>query len=159
MEVFSKVSKAKLPEMKVVSSRRVSENPEEEVIEFLCSWMQSKGFDLEKQRGFGYDIPVSDEDLSSGKRGYEYLITIDGEVECDEGIDVKTIAADNYALMRIAEPFAAPFERIGNGWRILVGEAIKLRSDEECCDLDGRYCLEEVIIEGEATYMDLYLPI
>lgn len=159
MELFSKVSKIKLPEMKVVSSCRVSENPEEEVIEFLCSWMQSKGFDLEKQRGFGFDIPVSDEELSAGKRGYEYLITVDKEVECDPGIELKTIAADNYARMRITEPFVAPFERIGNGWRILVSEAKKLRDDEECCDFDSRYCLEEVIIEGDATYMDLYLPI
>ncbi|MDP8209919.1 MAG: effector binding domain-containing protein [Candidatus Stygibacter australis] len=159
MEVFSKVNKVKLPEMKVVSSHRVSENPEEEVIEFLCSWMQSKGFDLEKQRGFGFDIPVSDEELSAGKRGYEYLITVDKEVECDPGIEFKTIAADNYALMRISEPFEAPFERIGNGWRILVGEASKLKNEDNSCDCDGRYCLEEVIIEGDATYMDLYLPI
>ena len=159
MEIFSKVSRTKLPEMKVVAAKRISENPEEEVIEFLCGWLQSRGFDLETRRGFGFDVPVSDEELSGGQRGYEYWITLDEEVEGDEQVRVMTIAADDYAFMRVCEPFAEPFERIGNGWRILAGEAVKLQEAEGEMSYKNRYCLEEVIIEGEATFMDLYCPV
>jgi AraC family transcriptional regulator len=159
MEIFSKVSRTKLPEMKVVTARRVSENPEEELIEFLCKWLQARGFDLESRRGFGFDIPVSDEELSAGLRGYEYWITLEEEIEGDEQVSSKIVAADDYAFMRILEPFKEPFERIGNGWRILAGEAQKLKGAEDGMCYEGRYCLEEVIIEGEATYMDLYCPV
>ncbi|MCF7911112.1 MAG: GyrI-like domain-containing protein [Candidatus Cloacimonetes bacterium] len=159
MEIYSKVSCTELPEMKVVSARRVSENPEEEVIEFLCKWLQERGIDLESRRGFGFDIPVSDEELSAGLRGYEYWITLEEELSGDEQVIIKTIAADKYAFMRIREPFAEPFERIGNGWRILAGEASKLKETCSKSDYEGRYCLEEVIIEGDITYMDLYCPV
>ncbi len=159
MEIFSEVKRTNLPEMKVVSASRVSENPEEEVIGFVCKWLQARGYELESRRGFGFDIPVSEEDKLAGKRGYEYWITIEEELAGDEDVKIKTIAADNYAFLRIREPFADPFERIGEGWKLLAGEVKKMSQEKCSCGCESRYCLEEVVIEGDVTYMDIYCPV
>jgi len=159
MEIFSEVKLTKLPEMKVVSASKVSENPEEEVIGFLCKWLQSRGYDLESRRGFGFDIPVSEEDKFAGKRGYEYWITIEEDLAGDDEVSIKTIAADDYAFLRIKEPFSDTFERIGQGWQLLAGEVGQMSQEKCSCGNESRYCLEEVVIEGDMTYMDIYCPV
>lgn len=160
MNIFSEIKEVSLPAMTVVSARQISNEPENEVIAFLHDWVARKGLSLEGCRCFGFDIPVSEEDKTAGKRGYEAWITITEDVAGDDRVTVKNIKADNYLTLRITDPFYAPFERIGEGWRILATEAQKRTAHKCCGDCSDRYCLEEVSEEkGKLAYMDIYCPI
>jgi effector-binding domain-containing protein len=159
MDIYSKITKTDLPEMKVVSAWRISNNPEDEVIRFLHDWMNEKGIAIANCRSFGFDIPVSEADIAAGKRGYEFWLSINDDIEGDDQVTVKTIPADFYLTLRITDPFSDPFTRIGNGWKLLAEEARKLNENNCCCSSSRRYCLEEVIEEKGITYMDIFCPV
>ncbi|MNJ05076.1 hypothetical protein D3C73_1661650 [compost metagenome] len=62
-----------------------------------------------------------------------------------------------YAVLRITEPFADPFERIPLGWKQLAGW-VNSKGYKASCDSE-RYWLEEKLELGDSVFMDLYFPI
>lgn len=142
--------------MRVAAARRISHNPEDEVIEFMNQWAEKAGIGL-SSRKFGFDIPISGEEQAAGLRGYEYWITLQENAPESEGVEFKTIEGSTYAILRITDPMADPFERIPNGWKQLAdwvnGNGYATSRDHE------RYWLEEVVEMQGVVYMDIYFPI
>ncbi|HSP47103.1 MAG TPA: AraC family transcriptional regulator, partial [Clostridiaceae bacterium] len=116
---FSDVKVEKLETMHVASSRAISPNPEEEVIDFMNRWRESNHIDP-LARNFGFDIPVTEEQSSKGLRGYEYWVEVPEDTQVSEGVRLKKVEEATYAIMRITNPFSDPFESIPAGWRKLA---------------------------------------
>lgn len=146
-----------LPDLTVVSAIVISKNPEEEVIAFLEDWMK-KHPGLKADRKFGFDVPVSAAQQDEGLRGYEYWISVTGEVIVSNGVSIKTISGTKYAAIRIADPFSDPFNRIGKGWGRLV-QWVKENALPEEHAQGVCYCLEEVKEIDGKTVMDIYMAI
>ncbi len=155
---YSDVEIKRLGAMRVASFRVISKTPEDDVIEYMKNWAIKNGFDkLDGTRNFGFDIPVSEQQNKEGLRGYEYWITVpDTAVESD-GVIIKNIDADEYAVLRISNPFSDPFKTIPGGWELLKEWVMNGEYKTTC--FSNRYWLEEVIHNGKDTYMDIYFPV
>ncbi|MCH4886857.1 AraC family transcriptional regulator [Acidaminobacter sp. JC074] len=143
--------------IRVVSGKRVSHEPEEEIIGLMQSWKEKHG--VKSSRFFGFDSPVTEEELEKGSRGYEFWLVLDEETDADLGeFVIKEIPAYKYASLRITNPFEDAMVKIPNGWKSMVAwlesnvEEILARDDK----LD---CLEEVVEIDGVTYMDIFVPI
>ena len=64
-----------------------------------------------------------------------------------------------YASLRIEDPFADPFERIGLGWKALVQwmEKNNLHLQHQTHGNENPYCLEEILTQDGVTCMDICL--
>lgn len=144
-------------DLTVVSALQISMNPEEEVIAFLENWAKEHP-GLKTDRRFGFDVPVSATQQDQGLRGYEFWISVTGEVEATNGVAIKTIPGNKYAVIRIMDPFADPFNRIGKGWGRII-EWVKENGYEDVSFMPGKYCLEEVKAVDDMMVMDIFVAI
>ena len=154
--VYSEVRFEELEAMYVASSARVGHTPEDDVIEFMTRWADENGISATARR-FGFDVPVSEKEHGEGLRGYEYWVEVPQDTPVSDGVVLKKVEGCKYAVLRITDPFADPFERIPGGWRRLV-EWVEAKDYGFACH-NQRYCLEEVIEENGTTYMDVFLPV
>jgi AraC family transcriptional regulator len=80
-------------------------------------------------------------------------------------VSVKLIPAYRYATLRITDPFADPFERIGGGWRFLANwlQHHEVPTEPglsgEPADCQQAACLEEVLEIDGVTVMDIFIPL
>ena len=160
--IYSEVKFKTLPRMRVAMYRVASSNPEEEVMNYMNNWAKESGlFDIENfiPRAFGWDYPhLSEEQKSNNLRGYEFCYTIpENFTPKIEGADILYIESDEYAVIRITDPFTNPFDTIPNGWRKLY-EFVNA-SEFKTTLWNNRYAMEEVIEIDGITYMDIYFPI
>jgi len=154
--VYSDVRFEKLESMRVASHCIISRNPEEQVTSYLSKWAEGQG--VKRTRSFGFDYPVSDEQREKGFRGYEYWIVVPDHITESEGVIIKDIAEDEYAVLRITDPFSDPFDRIPRGWKQLSEWVCA--SDYRPRSSQNRFILEEVIEDEDGnTYMDLFFPV
>jgi predicted transcriptional regulator YdeE len=156
--IYGDVEIKRLEGMKVASFRVVSRTPEDDVIEYMKNGAIKNGLDKQEgMRNFGFDVPVSEEQKKEGLRGYEYWITVTDTVTQSDGVTIKNIDADEYAVLRIVNPFNDPFNSIPNGWKMLRDWVMNGEYKTTC--FNNRYWLEEVIQDGNNTYMDIYFPV
>ncbi|WP_081965702.1 helix-turn-helix domain-containing protein [Paenibacillus sp. FSL H7-0357] len=157
MDYLSEVRIDSLHTMNTASGVRISKDPEAEVITFMSEWSAKTGIGAGTRR-FGFDVPVSEEQQQEGLRGYEYWVVLGQDIPAlAEGITCKHVEGCRYAILRITEPFADPFERIPLGWKKLAAW-VNSRGYQTACDKE-RYWLEEVQELGQSVVMDLYFPI
>ena len=162
-DIFSEVRFEKIPKMRVARYVIISPNPEDDVIKHMDSWAKESGLlDIPEwpPRKFGWDFPfVSDEQREKhGLRGYVYCYTIPEDFEPkSHAVQITYINEDEYAVLRIMEPFENPFERIPGGWEKLHDYVDK--SEYKPTRHDNRYWMEEVVVNSTQTYMDIYYPI
>ena len=153
---YSEVRFETLKTMRVASCCIISRSPEEQVISYLDKWAKDRGID--RTRSFGFDYPVSDEQKDKRFRGYEYWIIVPNTITESEGVIIKEIPEDEYAVLRITDPFSDPFDRIPKGWKQL-SEWV-LASEYRPRTSQNRFMLEEIIDDADGnTYMDLFFPI
>jgi len=153
--VFGDVRFESLETMRVASCCIISKSPEVQVTLYLPIWAKERG--VEGTRTFGFDYPVSDELKEKGFRGYEYWIIVPEHITETEGVIIKNIPRNEYAVLRITDPFSDPFERIGMGWKKLQDWV--LIHEHRPKTSQNRYWLEEVIEDDGNMYMDCYFPI
>jgi AraC family transcriptional regulator len=154
-----------LEDMKVIASTRFSNNPEEEVIEFLTQYAKEHRIET-TGRNFGFYVPVEDSSFNQEVRGYQYWLEVTGNGlasykagdSMDEQVTYLEIDKSKYAVLRIEDPFADPFERIPKGWQRMIGWLKDHDIQGQTCQID-KYCLEEVKIIDDVTVMDIYVPI
>jgi len=159
-ENFSEVRFEKLRDMKAVSYSVISEHPKEEAVIYLDNWARANGYtDMDNVRNFGFDIFVNERQQKEGLRGYEYWLTVPDDITITESKDVKIkeIPEDEYAVIRISDPFNDPLNKIPAGWRKLHEWVRNSGYRQRKCGY--RYWLEEVIEHDGETFMDLYYPI
>ncbi|MFC1920658.1 helix-turn-helix domain-containing protein [Chloroflexota bacterium] len=155
-DILSDVRQETLKPMRVASCCIISKNPEEQVILYLSNWVKERGVD--GTRAFGFDYPAGEELSEQGFRGYEYWIVIPEEINETDGVEIKNIPENEYAVLRITDPFTNPFERIPSGWKKLYEWVLARELCPEASQ--GMYCLEEVIEDESGNiYMDCYFPI
>ncbi|GAP13097.1 transcriptional regulator, effector-binding domain/component [Longilinea arvoryzae] len=151
---MSEVSFQNLPPMKMACYQVVSREPEDEGGKFMDAWIEAR--DLQGGRRFGFDVPVTAEQARAGIRGYEQWHSVPNDVTGADGVMVRSFPGGRYAVLRLFDPFTAPFETIPAGWRYLH-EWMQSHPEIKC----GYHpCLEE-LVPGEAGGMDLilYYPI
>ncbi len=154
MQTMSEISLETLPPMKVACYQVVSNEPENESGQFMDAWVKARG--LRGVRRFGFDVPVSGGQSQAGLRGYEQWYEIPEDVTGADGVMVRGFAGGRYAVLRLIDPFTAPFETIPHGWHTLH-EWVQAQPEIQC----GYHpCLEEVV-PGEGGKLDLilYYPI
>ncbi len=154
MNYLSEIRYTSLKDMTVASHTIISNNPEEEVVEYLQKWMQSKGIP-NTAPSYGFDSPVTAEQEKEGLRGYEYWVVVE-ESDEDKQVVYKEIPGYDYVTLRIEDPFDNPFERIPNGWKALVKW---LDEHEIRQNIIQSPCLEQVLEVKGMTYMDIMIPI
>lgn len=158
-----------IDKMTVLSGTAVGNEPEEEIIQRMHRLGDI--YHLNVLRTFGFDSPVENSADVMQLRGYEYWLSVEeselAQVPSLSGFDfeeshicIKQIPAYRYATLRITDPFADPFERIGTGWRYLVSWL----EDRDFKEHDfhpnpALNCLEEVKEVEGVTVMDIYIPI
>ena len=168
-EYLSDVRYETLEPMIVISGIAVGAEPEEEIIGRLDRL--AKTYDLAVDRSFGFDVPLEERESLKTNRGYEAWLAVTEDqlahlpnphdfVFEDTTIRIRRIPACRYAVLRVRDPFAAPFERIPAGWRSLVQwlEQQPL-SDPALRGCPAAQCLEEVRDFDGIQVMDLYLPV
>ena len=161
-QIYSEVRILKLPKMRVAKYEMNSQNPEEDVFRYMDNWKEKSGLTNLKDytpRNFGWDIGVKSEVQKNNPdfRGYALCVTLpeDFTPKCN-GVEITHIDADEYAAMRITEPFINPYEKIPVGWQKLSDY---LQTDDcRMRQTNGRYWMEEVITIDNVTYMDIYCP-
>ena len=62
--IYSQPYAVKIPPILVAKDRQVGHNPENELISRLHNRLEAEGIKLENMREFGFDIPVSREELA-----------------------------------------------------------------------------------------------
>ncbi len=178
--IFSQPFEVQIPPMTVAKDRVISTRPEEEVIARLQSWAANQGIDVKQARAFGFDVPVSAEQKAQGIRGYEYWLQVPDSFvpksshpepveghhpkpvegchpERVEGRSVKIapFSGGTYFALRITDPFAAPFDRIPQGWQTLVKYIKDNNIKVEWCKPGS--CLEEVKTLDDVCCMELMI--
>lgn len=157
--IFSAPFTVEIPPMTVAKDRVISFSPEDEVIARLRNWAQEQGIDISKSRAFGFDVPVSAAEKAKGIRGYEYWLQVpDSVIPAQAGIHavlIEPFPGGTYIALRITDPFAAPFERIPQGWQTLVKYIKDNNIKAEWCQPGS--CLEEVIEIDGVCCMDLLI--
>lgn len=160
--IYNEVEFKKLPKMRVAMYRVISQTPEDDVINYMDNWAKESGLlDVADYipRKFGWDYPhLSEEQKSNNLRGYEFCYTIpENFTPKTEGADILYIESDEYAVIRVTDPFINPFDTIPNGWRKLY-EFVNA-GEFKTIHWNNRYAMEEVIEINGITYMDIYFPI
>ena len=109
----------KLVPMRLISAWGFGSSPEEEAWNKLRAWAEPKGLmdDLEKNRIFGFNNP--DPSPGSPNYGYEIWLSVEPEVEPDEGDDfeIKEFEGGVYGVTRCE--IVGNFEVIGETWKKL----------------------------------------
>lgn len=161
--IYGEIKFVELPEFRIAKHMVISNNPEEDVSEYISKWAKKSGLlDLKdyEPRCFGWDVDVSDEDKINNKnfRGYAKCITLPEDFKPKhEGVEILYMQADEYATLRITDPFSNPFEKIPSGWKKLWD--FVQNSEYKPKTWENRKSFEEVIEIDGVIYMDLYIPI
>ncbi|MDR2732839.1 MAG: GyrI-like domain-containing protein [Fibromonadaceae bacterium] len=160
--IYSEITIAKLPKMKIAKHRVISSNPEDEAIDYMNNWVKQSGLlDVKDYtpRKFGWDYPnLTDEQKAGNLRGYEYCYTIPEDfAPKSDGVDILHIEADEYAVMRITDPMNNPHISIPGGWKKL-SEFVD-SGEYKTTHWNNRYAMEEIIEINGVTYMDIYFPV
>jgi AraC family transcriptional regulator len=146
-----------IPEYRMAKAIRKGENPEDEVVSFLEKWATERGQNVSQSRHFGFDVPVSEGEKEQGLRAYEYWLEVSESVMPEGEVSIADFPGGRYIAVRIEDPFADPFERIGSGWKALVEHIKQNNIPVEWCSPGS--CLEEVVsIEGNC-YMNVMVKL
>ena len=132
--------------------------PELQAMRKLQAWVEPRGYldGPAHHRIFGFNNPNPSH--GSPNYGYEFWITVGPDVEPQDDMRVVEFCGGLYAVARLLDPFAAPYERIPAGWQALV------RWLEDSPYRHGSHqWLEEHLMHEQTPAgswnMDLYLPI
>jgi len=105
-------------------------------------------------RKFGWN---EDETAENG-RGYTLCVTMPEDfTPKNNSVEILHMEADEYAVIRVTDPFADPAARIGGGWQ-KVFEYVQ-NSEYKTLSWENRYVFEEIIEIDGVMYMDVRVPI
>lgn len=151
----------------------ISPNPEDDVNAYMDRWARQSGLlDVPgyTPRKIGWDFPfvTKQQQEQFGLRGYvsAYVIPEDFTPACG-GTEVVHQDTDEYAVITVADPFSAPFEKIPGGYHKIFEHI----TSKQCATCDGgdrvcpvrdygnRICMEHVYEKDGVVYMEIYVPV
>ena len=155
--IYSEIRFEKLSKMKIAKHTVISPNPEEDVFRYMEDWASNSGLAALTNytpRKFGWN---EDETAENG-RGYTLCVTMpDDFTPKNDSVEILYMEADEYAVIRITDPFADPAVRIGGGWQKIFKYV--QNSEYKTLSWENRYVFEEIIEIDGAMYMDVRVPI
>jgi DNA gyrase inhibitor GyrI len=142
--------------MRVATFRAVSETPERDALEKLCSWAGARALldDLESHPVFGFNHPSPSPDRK--EYGYEFWIRVDPDVAPEGEVEIKDFPGGHYAVTTcrlLGDPTGSVPEVWKKLWDWVQSSEYTWRKTHELEKLhDPRVAEEDAVI-------DLYLPI
>ncbi len=142
----------------------ITPNPEDDVIAYMDAWARKNGLmDIPGSavKRIGWDFPfVSPEQQNRfGLRGYAaaYILPDGFEPTCP-GAEIAKQEDARYAIMRVREPMAAPFERIPGAYKRIL-DYLGANGFKESVHRDVLACFEHVFTQNGVEYMDVYIHV
>ena len=140
----------------------ISPNPEDDVNGYMDSWAENSGL-LDHPgyvpRRIGWDFPyVSMEQKNRfGLRGYAsaYILPEDFTPKC-AGVEITRQNEADYAVMTVRDPFAAPFGRISQAYRLIL-EYLSANGIKKNAKSGFLPCFEWVYTRDGMQYMDVFI--
>lgn len=160
-EIYSEVEVRRVPAFKMARYVMISPNPEADVQEYMKNWGKVSGL-LAAELGaklIGWDFPFVSQELQTrfGLHGYvaAYVLPEGFETNCP-GVEYAQNKEAEYAVITVTEPMIRPFERIPNGYK-LVMEYLQANNFKEKMSDDVIGCFEHEYEKDGVWYMDIYV--
>lgn len=162
--IYSVVTIKKISAFRMARYVMITPNPEDDVNKYMDIWAEQSG--LLKIGGntvkkIGWDFPyVSLEQRSRfNLRGYvaAYILPNDFETTYP-GAEICEQPEAEYAVITIQDPFAAAFERIPEGYKLVL-EYLNANGFKENVKSDGITCFEYIYEKDQRTYMDVFIRV
>lgn len=152
---YGEIRIERLAPMRVAIYFLMGKDSEKEAAIFMNSWMKRNGIRNDwKTRIFFLEIGGEQNDKL---RGYEYWVTVPDNITESEGVIIRDIGGDDYAVLRIYAPSCNDLERVVKGWKSLHDWVVN--SKYKPASGIHRYWLEEIIENGDDRCLDIYYPI
>lgn len=135
----------------------ISPQPEDDAIGHMRRWAQKCGLADGKQIGWDFPFVSLEQKNRFNLRGYVAAVPLpeNFEPECD-GVEIAEQPTTDYAVITIREPFAAAFERIPHGYKLIM-EHLGAHGWKEGSHEGVVECFEHEYERDGVTYMDVYM--
>lgn len=146
-----------LPPMRVASFYAFSSSPEVDAWNKLVPWAKAHAYWQvpPARRIFGFNNP--DPSAGSPNYGYEFWLTVDPDIDCDEQVRIKDFSGGMYAVLNCAVTFDN-LDIIGTSWSRLI-----IWFESSHYKHGTHQWLEEHLsrsdLQAQGFDLDLYLPI
>ena len=159
--IYSEVTKRKLPAFRMARYVMISPNPEEDVITHMQNWGKTSGL-LAADPGaklIGWDFPFvsQEQQMRFNLHGYvaAYVLPEGFETNCP-GVEYATNAEAEYAVITVTEPHIRPFERIPNGYKRIL-DYLQVHEVKEKMPEGIVACFEYEYDKDGVHYMDIFM--
>lgn len=162
-EIYTDIRIEKVKALRMASYVMISPNPEEDVIRYMNRWAVNSGLKTScpNAKLIGWDFPFvsQEQEFRFGMHGYAaaYILPRNFETNCP-GVQYLDNAEAFYAVVTITDPFAQPFERIPQAYKIIL----KYMEDKKIKDKPQDNilsCFEYQYVKNDVSYMDVYVHV
>lgn len=160
-EIYSEVEIRRVPAFKMARYVMISPNPEADVQDYMKNWGRVSGLLAAEPNAklIGWDFPFVSQELQTrfGLHGYvaAYVLPEGFETNCP-GVEYAQNKEAEYAVITVTEPMIRPFERIPNGYK-LVMEYLQANNFKEKMSDEVIGCFEREYEKDGMWYMDIYV--
>lgn len=162
-DIYSKIQIKRVEPFRMARYVMISPNPEDDVQNYMKRWANNSGLKIfnPNAKMIGWDFPfVSQEQQNRfGMHGYvaAYVLPKDFETDCP-GVEYADNEEADYAMITIKDPFIQPFERIPNGYKLIM-EYLQANNFKEKQQDNIISCFEYEYEENGTVYMDVYVHV
>lgn len=161
--IYSEIQIKKVAAFRMARYVMISPNPEEDVNRYMEHWAVNSGLKsaYPEAKRIGWDFPfvTPEQQNRFGMHGYvaAYVIPQGFETEYP-GVEYAENAEADYAVITITDPFAQPFERIPNAYKLIM-EYLQANNFKEKRQENIISCFEYVYGKNGITYMEVYVHV
>ena len=161
--IYSEIQIKKVAAFRMARYVMISPNPEEDVNRYMEHWAVNSGLKsaYPEAKRIGWDFPfvTPEQQNRFGMHGYvaAYVIPQGFETEYP-GVEYAENAEADYAVITITDPFAQPFERIPNAYKLIM-EYLQANNFKEKQQENIISCFEYVYGKNGITYMEVYVHV
>lgn len=161
--IYSEIQIKKVAAFQMARYVMISPNPEEDVNRYMENWAVNSGLKsaYPEAKLIGWDFPfvTPEQQNRFGMHGYVAAFAIPQGFETEyPGVEYAENAEADYAVITITDPFAQPFERIPNAYKMIM-EYLQANNFKEKQQENIISCFEYVYEKNGITYMDVYVHV
>lgn len=162
-EIYSEISIKRIAPFKMAAYVIISADPESDALGHMERWAESSGLKrvCPEAKLIGWDFPfVSQEQQNRfGLHGYVAACVLPEDFRTDcPGVTFTENKEADYAVLTIREPFVQPFERIPNGYKLIM-EYLQANHFKESSHDNVISCFEYEYKKEDVTYMDVFVHV
>lgn len=158
-DIYSPVRMERVPPFKMARYLMISPNPEDDVNRYMEDWAKRNGLSGDALKMIGWDFPhVSQEQISRfNLHGYVSAVVLpEGFDTSAPGVQYAQQEEADYAVVTVKEPFIAPFERIPQAYKRIMGH-LQATGFKEKARENVLGCFEYVHFVDGIECMDVYV--